>query len=129
MFKPQEVKPEKAGKIVVIICLAFMVIFTVSMLIAKIPPVNSPESQKQNVKTELIGKAKNIYFQMRATGVDMNSGPCLTEELSPDWVLDIAHEPRESIDDLPENQCARYLSGQAEHIIELNINGELIKME
>ena len=37
----------------------------------------------------------------------------------PLWVADIAHDPREDIDDEPENQCQRYREGEASHFVEL----------
>ena len=52
---------------------------------------------------------------------------CLSNFLISGWVLDIAHNPREAIDDLPQNQCSAYLSGQAKHFVELDLNGDLIR--
>ena len=45
----------------------------------------------------------------------------------PGWVVDIAHSPRLSIDDLPENQCPAYLQGSAQHFVELDPKGNLIR--
>jgi hypothetical protein len=49
------------------------------------------------------------YDELVATGADLSVGPCVSESLPglPDWVVDIAHDPRQSIDDAPENQCQR----------------------
>ncbi len=44
-----------------------------------------------------------------------------------DWVCDIAHWPRENIDNLPENQCKDYREGKARHFIELDKNCEFIR--
>jgi hypothetical protein len=52
---------------------------------------------------------------------DLERGPCIAEELPglPDWVADIAHDPREAVDDEPANQCQRYRDGEASHFVEL----------
>lgn len=55
-------------------------------------------------------------------GVDLTNGPCLSdnaENFPEGWVCDIAHSPRESIDNLAENQCAEYRQGLANHFVEL----------
>lgn len=73
-------------------------------------------------------KAQQIYQQKLAEGVDMTKGPCLTNELMPDWVLDIAHSPRQTVDNQPENQCSAFGEGKAHHFIELSEDGSLIKI-
>src|SRR3954464_7113754 len=57
--------------------------------------------------------AQAIFSQKQAAGEDMSTGPCISESLTdlPDWVADVAHDPREPIDDEPANQCQRYRSG------------------
>jgi hypothetical protein len=44
-------------------------------------------------------------------------------------VADIAHDPRQAIDDAPENQCQRYRSGEAHHFVELAPDGQLIRAQ
>jgi len=45
----------------------------------------------------------------------------------PGWVLDLVHNPRQPIDDLPENQCNSFVEGRSKHFVELDIEGDLIK--
>ncbi len=54
-------------------------------------------------------------------GVDLSSGPCIRNPfISPSgWVCDVAHSPREPVDNLPENQCSAYISGEASHFVEV----------
>ncbi len=47
-------------------------------------------------------------------------GPCLSNNLLPGWVCDIAHNPRKEIDNLPENQCSAFRNGLASHFVELD---------
>jgi hypothetical protein len=44
-------------------------------------------------------------------------------------VADIAHEPRQPVDDEPANQCARFRNGEAHHFVELDPDGALIRAE
>jgi hypothetical protein len=73
--------------------------------------------------------AMEAYDAAVAGGVDLTDGPCIAEELPglPDWVADVAHDPREEVDNLPENQCQRFGSGEAEHFVELDLDGNLIQ--
>ncbi len=61
---------------------------------------------------------------------DLSDGPCLTDndvEFYDDWVCDVAHSPREAVDNLPENQCAEFREGRAHHFVEVNPNCEFIR--
>ena len=62
-------------------------------------------------------------------GADFSSGPCLSNALLPGWVADLVHSPRMVIDDLPENQCSAYLEGSAQHFVELDSSGNLIRVK
>ncbi len=74
-----------------------------------------------------INQARYIYNLRQKDGVDFASGPCLTNALMPGWVLDLVHNPRESIDDLLENQCRSFTEGSAKHFVELDINGNFVR--
>ena len=71
--------------------------------------------------------AKHAYEQAVRRGVDLSQGPCLGE-IKPGWVADIAHQPRIAADDLPQNQCSAYRSGQARHFVELDTQGRVIRV-
>ena len=78
-----------------------------------------------------VDEAQAAFRQAQASGLDLSTGPCISESLPslPDWVADVAHDPRQPIDDEPANQCQRYRSGEAHHFVELNIDGQLIRAE
>jgi hypothetical protein len=76
-----------------------------------------------------VGKAQKIYRDRKALGMDLEAGPCLSNDLLPDWVVDIAHNPRERSDDFPENQCQAYIEGRAKHFVELDVKGEVIRVK
>jgi hypothetical protein len=75
---------------------------------------------------QTIALAKQAYEQAKAEGVDMANGPCLGV-IKPGWVADVAHDPREDVDDEPENQCPEYRSGEADHFVELDPDGNFIR--
>lgn len=110
--------------------LLFTVSFAVVLLTAAATLLFNNFVIKPVPKTEIdtaVNQAKLLYSQRRDRGEDFSSGPCLSNALMANWVADIAHNPRLPIDDLPENQCVAYLEGRAEHFVELDIEGNLIR--
>lgn len=86
--------------------------------------------QKLTPKSEIdtaTNQAMFLYSQRRQMGEDFSNGPCLSNALMAGWVVDIAHSPRLPIDDLPENQCPAYREGRAQHFVELDLDGNLIR--
>jgi hypothetical protein len=73
-----------------------------------------------------INRAKQAYEAAKARGVDMSRGPCLGV-IEPGWVADVAHDPRQDVDDDPANQCEAYRSGEADHFVELDPDGQFIR--
>jgi hypothetical protein len=80
---------------------------------------------------QAVATAMDAYDAAKDKGLDFASGPCIAEQLPglDDWVADIAHDPREDVDDQAENQCQRYRDGEASHFVELTPEGELIRAE
>lgn len=62
---------------------------------------------------------------------DLSNGPCLPDNNSDwnvnDWVCDVAHSPRQDVDDLTENQCQAFRNGQAHHFVEVDTECNLIR--
>lgn len=79
-------------------------------------------------KPDILAKARLRYNQAVAAGTDLANGPCLGK-IADDWVLDIAHLPRRESDNLPENQCEEYRSGQVRHFVEMTPKGEVITVQ
>ena len=99
--------------------------------VAVVAPGCGGNDVSEEEQDRAIGLAKQAYEEAVAEGEDLDVGPCIAEELPgmPDWVADIAHDPRVDIDDKPENQCQRYREGEASHFVELTPEGELIRAE
>ena len=62
----------------------------------------------------------------RNNGTDLSKGPCLSENIIPDWVCDVAHSPRQAVDNMKENQCPEY-GRSAHHLVEVTPDCELIR--
>lgn len=71
--------------------------------------------------------AKELYDRKRQEGIDFSSGPCLSEQVIPDWCVDIVHAPRQAIDNRTENQCHLYRAGEVHHFVELDLDGNLVR--
>lgn len=82
------------------------------------------KTSKSEIDTA-VNQARFLYQQRK--GEDLSKGPCLSNALMPGWVVDIVHNPRLTIDDLPENQCSAYIEGKLKHFVELDTEGNLIK--
>lgn len=104
-----------------------LVVAALVLLLNQKPQVYTP-----GVWTEAdtaVRQAQHFYQIRKDAGEDFSSGPCLSNNLMPNWVADIAHSPRQSIDDLPENQCPNYIQGKAQHFVELDLQGNLIRVQ
>ena len=80
----------------------------------------------------------NACEEAREAGINLEDSPCLLNpidepsaanaaELS-DWVCDVAHMPRQPVDNIQSNQCSSFKQGKAHHFIEVNPECEVIKV-
>jgi hypothetical protein len=79
-------------------------------------------------KERAVTAARAAYADAKARGIDFADGPCLGVIME-NWVADVAHDPRQAVDDEPENQCEAYRSGDADHFVELDPAGNVIRVE
>ncbi len=91
----------------------------------------SGSSASQSDRDKAIAEAQVAFQKAKADGQDLSSGPCIAQQLPglPDWAADIAHDPRQPVDDLPANQCQSYRDGQTHHFVELTPGGRLIRAQ
>ena len=66
-----------------------------------------------------------------AVGNDLSSGPCLVNPFAglTDWVCDVAHNPRQAVDNEPKNQCSAYRAGKATHFVEVDESCNIINVQ
>ena len=98
------------------------------VLTALLAGCGGASSASQSDKDKAIAAAKFLYAG-KASSLDLSRGPCLAESLPglSDWAVDIAHDPRQPVDDEPANQCQSYRDGQTHHFVELTPSGRLIR--
>lgn len=83
------------------------------------------EMDKEKVTTE----ALKLYNQKKSEGMDFNSQCLGTIEVDKEeYAVDIVHVPRTEEDNKPENQCKAYRSGEAKHFIELDKDGNIVRI-
>ena len=71
--------------------------------------------------------ARQLYEEKKRLGMDFSNGPCLSEEIIPNWCVDVAHSPRHAVDDLPQNQCSSFRAQGVSHCVELDLDGNVIR--
>ena len=106
-------------------------LIAVSVLVMLIATGCGGDDASDEERDRATAAAQQAYDIAVTRGDDLDVGPCIAEELPDlaDWVVDIAHDPREDADDDPDNQCQRYRDGDASHFVELTPDGELIRAE
>jgi len=90
------------------------IVFLISALcISQAPKPSENETQLA------IQKCIDLCKQKLSENISLENGPCLSNEIIPDWVCDVAHWPRQPVDNLPENQCPAFGS-TAHNFVEVN---------
>ena len=90
----------------------------------------SVQQPKKTDKENAIELCKKACIDAGEKGEDFSNGPCLLNPIpkQADWVCDIAHSPRQDVDNLPENQCSAFRDGTANHFVELDEYCEIINV-
>ena len=104
-----------------------MALSTILLVISISACVNMTEDKRADVIESCVSLCKDALAQ----GRDLSNGPCLSDDNPKwninDWVCDVAHWPRESIDNLAENQCREFRERKAHHFVEVNEKCEFIR--
>ena len=74
---------------------------------------------------QIISQALSLYEQRKSEGTGFSS-QCLG--VVGNYAVDIVHIPRSSEDNLVENQCEAYRNGDVTHFIELDKDGNIVKI-
>jgi ABC-type glycerol-3-phosphate transport system substrate-binding protein len=99
-----------------------------SMLAAVLAAAACGGGPDESERDRAAAAAQDAYAEAKAEGMDFEAGPCLGVVLE-GWVADVAHDPLRDVDDLPENQCEAFRSGEADHFVELDLEGRVIRVE
>ncbi|MGV8152330.1 MAG: hypothetical protein ACP5OG_04560 [Candidatus Nanoarchaeia archaeon] len=85
--------------------------------------------EKADLENPIYLEAKKLYDQKKSEGIDFKS-QCLgaIEANFTMYVVDIVNVPRDYEDNRIENQCFDYRSGRIKNFIELDRQGNLVKI-
>lgn len=109
-------------KKVIWILIIITVLITVTFFILKQP---KEINREQTTENQIIQKALVLYEQKKAEGLEFSS-QCLG--VVDGYAVDIVHVPRNEEDNRPENQCEDYRSGRVSNFIELDKDGNLVRI-
>ena len=83
--------------------------------------------QQKSEENPAIAKCISECKGRLALGEDLKNGPCISDDIYPSWVCDVAHSPRQQVDNIPENQCSAFRDGKANHFVEVDEGCNLIR--
>ena len=86
------------------------------------------EGEVEPTLEEVVQYGQERWTQLQAEDVDIANGPCLDDgKTFPGWAIDLVREGR--VDYLPENQCSSYNSGRSTRLVELSLEGNIVRVE
>lgn len=106
------------------IFISTLVIVVIVLLFLAQKPLDNSRPISDN--SDISKKAVEMYQKTKEQGVNFSNGPCLGA--IDGYAVDVAHLPREKVDDLSENQCSDYNNGKLKHFIELTPLGTIIRI-
>lgn len=86
-------------------------------------PLETPNYVEE--QQQIIDCALQLYQDEKDKGIDFSSqclGTC------GDYAVDIVHIPRDETDNLPANQCEAYRKGEVSHFVELDKEGNIVRL-
>ena len=86
-------------------------------------PSETPDKVKE--QQELINQALKLYQEKKDAGMEFNS-QCLGT--IGDYAVDIVHVPRSEEDNKTENQCEDYRTGKVSHFLEIDKEGNIVRI-
>ena len=119
--------------VTILLILIIILVATFYILTRKPETINYEDRVKQ--------EALKLYNQVKESGIEFSS-QCLGNIVvyrsnyfvgifkldSVDYVVDIVHVPRIAEDDLLENQCQDYREGKIIHFVELDKDGNVVRI-
>ena len=104
--------------------LGMIIVFIAAVLFAVFALKSFAEKEEVSIA---VSKCVQLCEQAREKNVDLSNGPCLSNNVAPGWVCDVAHWPRLPVDNNPENQCPAF-GKTAFHFVEVDENCNVIRV-
>ena len=105
--------------------LFFIAVFLIAIILLSGCATQLPANQTE--KDRATAACIELSQSSLSNGQDLTNGPCLSNEIISNWVCDVAHSPRQAVDNLAENQCSAYREGLAKHFVEIDANCNFIR--
>ena len=113
---------------IILILVLLLGILIYKLFFIKIPynknSLDSHSLAENNVES-VVNCALNLYNEKKSEGIVFSS-QCLGSCLG--YAVDIVHVPRTSEDNKVENQCEDYRNGKLKHFIELDKDGNIVRI-
>jgi hypothetical protein len=114
----------------VTVALVIAIVFVFGMfyilnLIEKGKEVEVEGEQKELTRAEAVEEALKLYQEKKQEGMNFSS-QCLGTV--GDYAVDIVHVPRTAEDNEVKNQCEDYRKGKVSHFIELDKDGNIVRI-
>ena len=116
-----------SSKLISVLVIFILIAFSGCIQLKK-PEIETPFSGAENINNNPTVLCIQLCQQKLAEGIDLSTGPCLSNNITTNWVCDVAHDPRQAIDNNPDNQCPAFLNGTAKHFVEVNTGCNLIRI-
>lgn len=84
------------------------------------------QTQTSGNEEQIINACVQLCQSEKSKGTDLNNGPCLSNTIAENWVCDVAHSPRTTEDNNPENQCPEF-GKTAQHFVEVDPDCNFIR--
>ncbi|MEM5802161.1 MAG: hypothetical protein QXQ18_02110 [Candidatus Aenigmatarchaeota archaeon] len=109
--------------LILLIVISFIIIFSISYFSSAFKTPQKSEFEK--AKEICIKECERALY----LGQNLENGPCLLNPINDllNWVCDVAHMPRQDVDNLPQNQCSAFREGKAKHFVEVSPSCEFIR--
>lgn len=109
----------------------YAIILAVIIILSSGSIYYASQMQKRTLanQNQAIEKAKELYNQSLQTGINFSSqclGTVYVNNIG--YAIDIVHVPRNSQDNLPENQCSEFREGRVSHFVEIDYKGNIIRI-
>lgn len=115
------------GKIRANVVIMLAVVFLLLALSSCGKSLNKSIKENKSVKDIAVEKCVEKCRDAVKNNVDLSNGPCLSNNIADGYVCDVAHNPREDIDNLKENQCNEF-GKTRHHFVEVDENCNIIRV-
>jgi len=127
---------EKKYFITVVITIIFIIIIALFLILPQKQSAQEQESQKTTIgpvnyieeQRLAVMQALELYHQEKQKGTEFSSQCLGTVGKNIKFAVDIVNIPRNQEDNNPENQCQDFRSGEIKHFIELDKNGNIVRI-